>query len=163
MKKETIKTFTIIVLILIIVLLIITNFLKQGSNVKAKKLFKEILTVQSNISNYIGKMKSNTFEIYTTQQILIGSTDIENILETRIKNFENDDLIQIVIDKDKISQDNSTFYKINIDNFKKKFNYNLYNEDEITWYIQDNGDIKISYIIKPSWWIQELDIMYIGV
>jgi|GEM_PF-3100364 len=162
MKKETLKNIIILILILVITVFVFPNLLKKKDNVKTKQLIKDSLTAQSVVSNYIGKMKSDTFDIYTTEQLLIGSTDIVNIEETKIKNNENEDLLQIAIYKDNISQKDSVFYKLNIDNFEKKFNVKLFKADGIEWYIQNTGDIKISYTSQPNWWTQELDALYLG-
>jgi uncharacterized protein YpmB len=162
MKKKTKKDIIILFLIIVIIILTAINILKINSNEKAKQIIKDSLTAQSIVSNYIGKMKSDTFDIYTTEQLLIGSTDTQNVTGTKIKNNENDDLLQIVSVEYKISQGKSKFYKLNTDNFEKEFNVKLYNKDGITWYIQDTGDIKISYTSRPTWWTNELDVLYLG-
>lgn len=161
-KKGNRKNIIILILTLVIIFLAVTSLLKINDNVKAKQIIKDSLTAQSIISTYIGKMKSDTFDIYTTEQLLIGSTDIKNIVETKIKNNNDEDLLQIVSLEDKVSNKNSTFYKINIDSFEKKFDVNLYKEDGITWYVQNTGNIKINYTIKPNWWTQELNAIYLG-
>ena len=162
MKKENIKNIVIFILILAVIILVIAYVLKFRDNSNITKLVKNSLEAQSNISEYIGKTKSETFDIYTTEQLLIGSTDIQNIDSTKIKDNDNSELLQIVNVEDKVSYNNSTFYKINIDNFKKKFNIDLYQENGITWYIQSTGNIKINYTTKPTWWNQELDTLYVG-
>lgn len=162
MKKETIKNLVIIILLLVIMFFTVTNILKSNNTVKAKQLIKDSLTAQSIISTYIGKMKSDTFDIYTTEQILIGSTDIENIAETKIKNNNDEDLLQIVNIENKVSDEDSTFFKLNIESFEEEFDIELYKEDGITWYVSKYGDIKINYIAKPNWWTQEMNAIYLG-
>ncbi len=162
MKKNNIKNIVIIILILIIMVLTIISLLKLNKNNKAKDLIKDSLTLQSKISEYVGKLKSDTFDIYTTEQLLIGSTDIENISQTKIKNNEDEDLLQIVSIDSKISEKDSTFYKVNTEVFEKEFKVKLYKEDGIVWYIQSNGDIKIYYTSKPNWWTQELNAIHLG-
>lgn len=162
MKKETRKNIIIITLILVITLLIFINLINSSNNVKAKQLISNTLTAQSIISEYIGKMKSDTFDIYKTEQLLIGSTDIENVIETRIKDNNNEDLLQIVSIENKISKKDKTFYKVNIENFEKKFDIKLYNDDGITWYVNNTGNVKVDYTTKPNWWTQELDAIYLG-
>lgn len=162
MKKDNIKNIVIIILILIIMIFTITSLLKLNKNIKVKQIIKDSLTVQSKISTYIGKMKSDTFDIYTTEQLLIGSTDIENIDKTKIKNNDDEDLLQIVSIDGKISENDSTFYRVNTEIFEKEFEVKLYKEDGIVWYIQSNGDIKIYYTSKPNWWTQELNAILLG-
>ncbi|MDD2376543.1 MAG: hypothetical protein PHD15_00740 [Clostridia bacterium] len=162
MKKENVKNIIILILIITTIILVITYLLKFSDNSNITKLIKDSLVVQLNVSEYIGKIKSDTFDIYTTEQLMIGSTDIQNIDTTRIKDNDDNDLLQIVSIEDKISYNDTMFYKINMDNLKKIFDINLYQESGITWYIGSTGDIKVNYITKPTWWSQELDIIYVG-
>jgi hypothetical protein len=161
MKKESFKNIVITILILIIMVFIVIKLLKLNDNIKAKQLIKDSLVAQSTISSYIGKMKSDTYDVYTTQQLLLGSSDVENVDTTNIKNNNDENVLQIANPSDKISFGDSIFYKLNIDSFEKNFNLELYNEDGITWYIQSNGNIKINYLIKPRWWTQDLDAIYL--
>jgi len=162
MKKESIKNIIIFILILIVITLLVIYAIKFSNNEKTSKIIKDSLIAQSNISEYIGKIKSDTFDIYTTEQLLTGSTDITNIEGTIIKDNDDKNLLQIVDVDDKITNNESVFYKLNTANFKKRFDINLYEEDGITWYIKSTGDIKVNYINKPTWWNQELDTIYTG-
>jgi len=162
MKKEKLKTIIIFILIFTTIVLVTMYILKFSDSSNITKLIKDSIAAQSNISEYIGKTKSDTFDIYTTEQLLIGSTDIENIDTTRIKDNQDNDLLQVVSIEDKVSINDSKFYKINLDNFKEMFDINLYQGNGITWYIESTGDIKVNYITKPTWWNQELDIIYVG-
>ena len=162
MKKENIKNIVIFIMILAIIILSISYVLKFRDNTNVTRLIKDSLVAQSKISEYIGKTKSDTFDIYTTEQLLIGSTDLKDIDTTIIKDNADKGLLQIVNIEDKVSHNDSIFYKINIDNFKEKFDIDLYEENGITWYIQSTGNIKINYITKPTWWNKELDVIYVG-
>jgi len=162
MKKESLKNIVIFILIFIIIVFTVMYLLKYNNNSKSATMVKDSLVGQSNISEYIGKIKSDTFDIYTTEQLLIGSTDIKNIDTTKIKDNSDVDLLQIVNIEDKVTKNDAVFYKLNTENFKKRFGITLYEENGITWYVQSTGNIKVNYITKPTWWNKELDSIYVG-
>lgn len=161
-KENPIKKFILFILVLAIFVISIMWLLKINGSTKTKQIITDLITAQAIISEYIGKMKSETFDIYTTEEILIGSTDINNIEETRIKDNDSQSTPQIVTIENKIEKDNVTFYKLNIDVLDKEFGLKLFKDDEIIWYVQETGIIKVNYINKPNWWTRELDAIYIG-
>lgn len=158
----TVKDIIIIILIVAVVTLTVMYLLRFNSNTKTKQLVKDTLTAQTNISEYLGKLKSETFEVYTNEQLLVGSSDIQNTDTTRIKNNDNEEILQLVSIENKVNSNNSIFYKLNTDSFKKKFNIDLHEDDGITWYIQNTGEIKVNFINKPSWWTEELNAIRLG-
>lgn len=162
MKKEAIKSLTIGILMIMVVVLTIMYSLKFSYNNKANELIKSSFVAQSEISEYIGKLKSDTFNIYTTEQLLVGSSDVSSIDTTKIKDNDNNNLSQLVSNDDKITYNNQIFYKLDVDNFEKLFDISLYKDDTLTWYIGNSGDIKVNYKIKPIWWNNELGSLYIG-
>jgi uncharacterized protein YpmB len=162
MKKESIKNIVIFILILIVIALLIIYSIKFSNNAKTGKIIEDSLAAQSKISEYIGKIKSDTFDIYATEQLLLGSTDIKDIDGSKIKDNDDKDLLQIVNIEDKITKNESVFYKLNTVNLKKIFDISLYEENRIMWYVKSTGEIKVNYINKPTWWNQELDILYVG-
>lgn len=161
-KKEKIKNIIIFILVLAFITFAIMYLLKFNNSNRTKQLIKDSLRAQASISEYIGKMKSDTFDIYTIEQLLVGSANIEDIEATRIKDNNENNILQIVTKQDKIIKNNVTFYKLNVDELEKKIGLKLYEDDNIEWYIQSNGDIKINYTNKPNWWTDELDAIHIG-
>lgn len=161
-KKDRIKNIALFVLVLAFITFAVMYLLKFNSSNKTKQIIKDSLRAQASISEYIGKMKSDTFDIYTIEQLLIGSTNIEDLDRTRIKDNNDNNILQIVTNQDKITKNNVTFYKLNVDELEKKIGLKLYEDGNIEWYIQSNGDIKINYTNKPSWWTDELYAIYVG-
>lgn len=161
-KKVSMKNIILFVLILAVFAMSIMWLLKINNSTKTKQVITDLINVQINLSEYFGKLKSETFDIYTTEDIIIGSTDIQKVEETRIKDNDNKEISQIVITDNILEKNNITFYKINIDIIEKDFGLKLYEDKNIIWYIQETGQIKVSYINKPIWWTDELDAIYVG-
>ncbi|MEG1141166.1 MAG: hypothetical protein RSE41_01705 [Clostridia bacterium] len=158
MNKDLIKNVIIGILSLVLIIVIIF-ILKPKTIVNSNDLLKNIILVQSNISEYVGKTKSDTFNIYNTELILIGSSNIEKIEDSKIVNNNNEELISLISLDDKKKIKDINYYKLNVKNISKLFKISL--TDEVTWYIDSNGNIKILNDKLPKWWTSNLDIFLI--
>ncbi|MEG1705558.1 MAG: hypothetical protein RR290_03165 [Clostridia bacterium] len=162
MKKEKLKTFIIITLVIIIILIFLIFAIKSNNKSKSTILLDTIMHLQMNLSEYLGKFKSDTYEVYTKEQILIGSTDFKNIDKTKIKDYENNEIISLVDFKSKITKNKVSFYKINLLNIDKLFKIIVDEKLNIDIYISNDGKVAIRYIDKPIWWIQEFNTLCIN-
>lgn len=162
MNKSKIKNIVIVLLSVIVIILSVISFLKPNIGSKASSLLKDFISLQSKTSEYIGKMKSDTFGIYTTEQILIGSIDIAKAESTKILNNNDEEVKSLVDVKNSIKNDENTYYVVNKDNISKIFQIELGKYTDTNWYIDTNGNIRLKYIERPTWWTAELDSILVG-
>lgn len=154
MKKEKIKNIIIIILSIIIILFLIFN-LFQPNTMKSSNIVLEVIGLQSKVSEYIGKMKSDTFDVYTKEQLLSGVKDDE-----KIKDNSDQDCVALIDINEKIQKEDINYYKVNKDNIFKEFKIQL--DEELEYYISSNSDVRIKYSIKPLWWVDELNSLVIN-
>jgi hypothetical protein len=153
-KNEKTKNIVILILSIIVIILLIFN-LFQPNTMKSSNIVLEVMGLQSKVSEYIGKMKSDTFDIYTKEQLLSGMQDSE-----KIKDNNGDDCLQLIDINNKIVKQDINYYKVNKDNIFKEFKIQL--DEELEYYISSNSDVRVKYSIKPLWWVDELNSLVIN-
>lgn len=161
-KKEGHKNVVIVILLVICMLLAaLTVFLVFGNKTVSgsSKFLQSAYTLQNKISTYIGKTSSDTFGIYTYEEIITGKVATTG---EDIKDNEDESLTPLVdIDK-KIEIDGKVAYKINEENLKKLLNTSMPTYDGIEFYIQDGQLLKVNVVATPDWWIEDLDFILVG-
>lgn len=111
--------------------------------------YHDIVSLQQNVSYYLGKTRAEMFEAYELNNIIIGMTDDGK----EIKNVE-DKAITPVANKDEVIDKNGTkYYKLNENNVKELFKIELPKYNGISWYVSGNGEIKVKFSSDvPKWW-----------
>ncbi len=155
MKNSKDKIIIVLLLIVIILLAgyIILNLNKDN---KAKDFISDFTKLQSKISYYIGSTYSDTFGVYTNEEIITGTkTTNENVDD--IKNIE-----PIVDVESKVEKSGKISYQILSENVKKIFKIDVPNYEGVKWYIQDGEFLKVDFETKPSWWTENLESYRLG-
>ncbi len=118
---------------------------------------------QIRLSEYIGKLRSDMMDSYSTEQILVGSYNLDDIENSIIMNSAGEEITAIVYSKpeDIKKVDDITYYRVNVTNVMSKLQTQLINDSNIVWYVSSTGVLKISYSKKPDWWIDEFDVFYL--
>lgn len=157
------KKYTIIVLlssacILLIALMIFMKFSSKTVTGSAKFL-QSIFTLQDKVSTYIGKSTSDTFGIYTAEELTTGklATSGEDI-----KDNEDKSLTALVDTEKKQEKNGKVAYKINEENLKKLLNTSMPTYEGVEFYIQDGSLVKVNLTSKPDWWTEDLDFLLVG-
>lgn len=160
-KKNVVKNVVIIILAVIVLLLGSYLFLLKMnvSGIDGKSTFvKDTLSLQNKVSYYIGGMFSDTFGIYTKEELLLGKTkDGKEITDN-----ENHAITPLVSAEGKIEKNGTVSYPLNEENAKKILNINIPKEEGITWYIQEGELLKVNISKAPSWWSLDLDCLKVG-
>lgn len=153
MKNSKDKIIIVLLLIIIILLAgyIILNLNKDS---KAKDFISDFTKLQSNISYYIGSTYSDTFGVYTNEEIITGTKTAN---DNDIENIE-----PIVDTKSKIEKNAKVSYQILSENVKKIFKVDVPNYEGVKWYIQDGEFLKVDFETKPSWWTDNLESYRLG-
>ena len=148
------KNISIVILVLAVIVLFIALIAKSsggGTSGNGNANFvKDAMEVQNNLSYYIGSTYSDTFGIYTKEEIVTA---------TKKDDKENSNITKLtaIVDKNsKISSQNGTCYKISEESYKSILNVELPKYEGITWYLQDGALVKVHLDIKPSWWTDDL-------
>ena len=162
MAKKANKNVVIVILLVICMLLTaLTVFLLFGNKTVSgsSKFLESAYTLQNKISTYIGKTSSDTFGVYTNEEIITGKIAATG---EDIKDSDDKSLTPLVdIDK-KIDIEGKVAYKINEENLKKLLNTSMPTYDGIEFYIQDGELLKVNVVSSPDWWIEDLDFILVG-
>lgn len=157
------KKNTIIVLLssLCIILIALMIFMKFSSKTVtgSSKFMQSVFTLQDKVSTYIGKTTSDTFGIYTAEELVTGklATTSEDI-----KDNEDKSIIPLVDVDKKQEENNKVAYKINEENLKKLLNTSMPTYDGVDFYIQEGSLVKVKLTSKPDWWTEDLDFLLVG-
>ncbi len=158
------KYIIISVLIILTILIILYTIFRGGNPIYSSdrtKFVKQIIEAQKELSYYLGETVSDTFDLYTKEQIITGVMDIEKPEETKILDNTNEAITPLVnVEKDKIIQkgDTKNYLVIN-DNLKKILDVSLPEYAGVYYYIQDNGSIKVKLESTPDWWDSTLETL----
>ena len=163
MAKKVNKKNAIIILLIAICLLLAAvcvyslfgNKTLSGSG----KFLQSTFELQSKISEYVGRTTSDTFDVYSDEEVVTGKikdTDEE------INDNEGKAMKAIVdIDK-KIEKNGKVAYKINEENLKSLLDTSMPTYDGIEFYIQDGNKLKINVTNKPDWFNEDLEFLEVG-
>lgn len=161
-RKEGHKNVVIVILFVICMLLTaLTVYLVFGNKTVSgsSKFLQSAYTLQNKISTYIGKATSDTFGIYTYEEIITGKVATTG---EEIKDNEDKPIKPLVdIDK-KIEKDGKVAYKINEENLKSLLNTSMPTYDGVEFYIQDGELLKVNIVNSPEWWIEDLNFILVG-
>lgn len=152
--KINAKNISIVILVLAVIILSIVLIVKSAgggnSGNSNANFIKDAMEVQNNLSYYVGNTYSDTFGVYTKEEIVTATKKDD-------KENSNIDKITAIVDKNsKISSQNGTCYKISEEAYKSVLNVSLPKYEGITWYLQDGALVKVHLDIKPSWWTDDL-------
>lgn len=162
------KKIVIVAIVILIIALGITSYLaffsKNGSitNATRSKFIKDVMSMQAQISYYIGTTSSDTFGLYSKEDIITGVVKDENGENKEIKDTEDNNLTPIAEIDNKKEANGKTAYEINSDNYEKVLGSKLPEYSGIKWYIQDGEIVKVSFETQPDWWNEDLTSMLIG-
>lgn len=160
-KKNGVKNVVIIILAVLVLLfgtyIVLLKFNVTG--VDGKSTFvKNAFNLQDKVSYYIGTTYSDTFGIYTKEEILLGKTKDGK----EIKDNNNKAMTPLVSADKKIEKNGTVAYPLNEESAKTLLQITLPKEDGVTWYIQDGNLLKVNLEKSPSWWSIDLDCLKVG-
>lgn len=157
-KKNTIIVLLLSLCILLIALMIFMKF-SSKTVTGSSKFLQSVFTLQDKVSTYIGKSTSDTFGLYTAEEITTGkyATTGEDI-----KDNEDNSITPLVDTEEKQEKNNKVAYKVNEENLKKLLNTSMPTYDGVEFYIQDGSLVKVNLTSKPDWWTEDLDFLLVG-
>ena len=139
MKKAK---YIIIIVILIIALGLTAAYAILGprgfkTTEKGKAFLDDVLTLQSNLSYYVGASYSDSFGVYTKEEILLGKT-----LEDGEKIKDNEDNVLPTL----VNEENTIEYKGEIPTY-----------EGVTFYVVEGDLVKVKLDSTPDWWNSNYD------
>lgn len=157
-KKNTIIVLLSSACILLIALMIFMKF-SSKTVTGSSKFLQSVFSLQDKVSTYIGKSTSDTFGVYTAEEITTGK-----LAKTGEEIKDNDDKsLTPLVDTDKKQEKNDKIaYKINDENLKKILNTSMPTYEGVEFYIQDGTTVKVNLTSKPDWWTEDLDFLLVG-
>ena len=164
MKKEVVKNVVIVILLLVIAGLVSLYFLNPRYTTESTNVLHSLCETQIKLSEYVGKMRADMFDSYSTEQILVGSYNLEDIENSIIMDATGEELTSIVYStSDDIKTINDIkYYRVNVTNVMSVLETQLINDSNIIWYVSDTGVLKVSYNRKPDWWIDEFEVFHLN-
>ena len=149
---------------MIIIALISAYLLNPKYSTESTNVVKTLFEAQIKLSEYIGKMRSDTFDSYSTMQLLTGVVDLEAEEREAIIGAGSKEITALVdTEKDDIIEKKDIkYFKVNMSNFTTVLSVQLINDSNITWYISDSGVLKLKYSRLPKWWVDELEVFNIN-
>ncbi len=162
-KKDIVKNVIIVILVLIILVLVSLYLLNPDYSTESTNLIQSAFESQLNLSEYIGKMRSDTFDAYSTQQLIIGSYNLEDPQNSLIMDTTGAEILSIVYStpEDIIEKDGIKYYRVNMTNLTSIIKVQLLSDSNIVWYLSENGVLKCTYKHKPKWWVDELEVFHL--
>lgn len=165
MNSEKIKTVVIVILIAVVIGLGAYCFFgKDGfKNVETGAQFvKDVNSLQASLSYYLGSTYSDTFGIYTKTEILSGKSTNKEGQTVEIKDNEDKNLTSVINMDEKLEQNEEVLYKMSNDGVKTLFETDLTKYSDVTFYVKEDGTIKVSFETEPEWWKQEFESLKVG-
>ncbi|MBR1883461.1 MAG: hypothetical protein IJ809_00680 [Clostridia bacterium] len=157
------KNIIIVILLIIIIGLVSSYLLNPQYSADSTSVLKAVIEGQVKISEYIGKLRADTFDAYTVEQLLLGVSNLDDMENSVISDTKGGEIIPLVNPTENVKKKGDvTYYKVNLSNFTKVLSTQLVNEGNLTWYISDAGVLKLSYSNKPKWWIDEFEVFHIN-
>lgn len=163
-KKVNINIYLIVICIVLI--LIILYKMMFGGYVRydnsRTQFLNSVISLQSEMSYYIGKTKAETFEVYSNLQLLSGVSNLEDE-NSKITLEESKEIIQIssVKKEDIVEKSSNKYYKLIKENLQKNFQTKAFEDENITYYVDSECIVKIKLDKKPAWWDDSLDFLVI--
>lgn len=165
MNSEKIKTVVIVILIVVVIGLgVFCFFGKDGfKNVETGAQFvNDVKSLQASLSYYLGSTYSDTFGVYTKTEILSGKSTGKEGQIVEIKDNEDKNLTSIINIEEKLELNEEVLYKMSNDGVKTLFEMDLTKYSEVTFYVQEDGIIKVSFETEPEWWQPEFESLKVG-
>lgn len=166
MNSERLKTVVIVVLIIIVIALgAYSLFGKDGfKNTETSTQFiKDAQVLQASLSYYLGTTYSDTFGVYTRLEILSGKANNKDGEVIDIKDNEDKNLPSIVNVDEKLENGNNSLYKVQKDTLKTVFDIDLEKYNDIDFYVQEDGMIKVNFEKEPDWWKNEFSALKVNI
>lgn len=159
------KSIVVIVAVLLIISLIFNIVLLLGKEQtqetnQAKEILKDAINFQKKLAIYVTQLESETFHVYTKEQLLCGV--FENDGKEEVINDNEGKSLTPIIDKEQKKENGSIIsYLVKTENLKDTIGLEIKNTSGISWYIQDGDTVKVHYEVKPDWWTPELDVLLV--
>lgn len=165
--KDDIIFKNVLIIVLIVICLaqaiyIVFYTLDLKENSVKNSFLKSYVSIQKNVSLYLGKQSQNMYEAYNYSQILTGTILDEEGNPQKIKGTDGVEMIPLVNQENKIEMDTKEYYVLNSENIKANFKIEVPSYKNMTWYVSSDGDIKVKCESKPNWWTTDLDCLTIG-
>ncbi len=147
------KTQTLIIIILVILLALSGAYILLGPNgikssQKGEDFFDDMIELQSTLSYYVGSSYSDSFGVYTKEEILSGKTaDGEQIKDNQ------DNLLPTLIEEETLDyKDDKKAYKLNMENVETTLGVSIDDYEGVTFYVVDGDLVKVKLDSMPDWW-----------
>lgn len=152
------KTQTLIIIILVILLALSGAYILLGPNgikssQKGEDFFDDMIELQSTLSYYVGSSYSDSFGVYTKEEILSGKTaDGEQIKDNQ------DNLLPTLIEEETLDyKDDKKAYKLNMENVETTLGVSIDDYEGVTFYVVDGDLVKVKLDSMPDWWSNNFD------
>lgn len=152
------KTQTLIIIILVILLALSGAYILLGpsgikSSQKGEDFFDDMIELQSTLSYYVGSSYSDSFGVYTKEEILSGKTaDGEQIKDNQ------DNLLPTLIEEETLDyKDDKKAYKLNMENVETTLGVSIDDYEGVTFYVVDGDLVKVKLDSMPDWWSNNFD------
>jgi hypothetical protein len=153
------KKSILVIIVLVILLGLSVAYIILGPNgyrttEKGKNFFDDVIELQSNLSYYVGAAYSDSFGVYSKEELLLGKTEDGE----KIKDNEDNLLPTLVEEDSKESYDkDSNAYKLNMDNVKTTLRIKTGDYEGVTFYVVDGDLIKVKLDGDVEWWNNNYD------
>ncbi len=155
-SKNTAKMKNLIIVVLCIIILLLISYIVINKSTRKNNFLSDYLLLQNKLSYYIGKLDSETFGAYDDISLLTSYSN-----DTLITNFNNEQLTALVDKSSKVEKDGVSYYKIDNEQIKEKFDLDLSQYVNITFYVCEGINIKVKIDELPEWWNSNFDLLMI--
>lgn len=152
------KKYIFIIIVLIILLGLSVAYAILGPNgfktsEKGKSFFDDVITLQSNLSYYVGASYSDSFGVYSKEEILLGKTEDGE----KIKDNQDNVLPTLVVEDSAIDYKDGKAYELNMDYVNTTLSTKISNYEGVTFYVVEGDLVKVKLDGTPEWWNSNYD------
>lgn len=152
------KKYIFIIIVLVILLGLSVAYAILGPNgykttEKGKQFFDDVITLQSNLSYYVGASYSDSFGVYTKEEILLGKTEDGE----KIKDNQDNVLPTLVNEENSVSYKDGTGYELNLEYVNTTLSTKIPTYEGVTFYVVDGDLVKVKLDGTPDWWNSNYD------
>ena len=147
------KKYIFIIIILVILLGLSVAYAILGPNgykttEKGKSFFDDVIVLQSNLSYYVGASYSDSFGVYSKEEILLGKTEDGE----KIKDNQDNVLPTLVVEENAEKYKEGNAYELNMEYVNTTLGTKIPEYEGVKFYVVEGDLVKVKLDGTPEWW-----------
>lgn len=145
----------VLIIILLLILLglagayIVLGPMGYSTTQQGTAFFDDVMELQSTLSYYVGSSYSDSFGVYSKEEILAGKTTEGEQIKDNLDNL----LPTLIEEGSEIPyKDDEKAYKLHMDNVETTLSIKIDDYEGVSFYVVEGDIIKVKLDATPEWW-----------